>query len=198
MSGGVGRFNGNVGGRFVGEDDRNYGYTVGGQVHLNLIGYYSRWDSPMLYTPVPTTLALLIGAKFDQRPAERYPAFNIAAVFRHGRFIVQGETYNKYVLGGDSYENFWQHGYNVQVGALIIPKRLLIAADFGEYVVPSPPTGFENEFDQETQIRAAAHVYLWRNVLTGSVLFVNQLQDNPNGGDDLLTREVKFVGQYRF
>lgn len=190
-SGGTGRFTGNVGGRFVGEDD-GYAYTVGGQLHWNIKGYYSRWDSPMLYTPSPTTLALLVGAKYDQRPLERYPAINVSAVLRYQRFIVLFETYNKYVLDFD----FWQHAYNIQVGALIIPKRLLLAADFGEYIVPDEPEGFDNAFDQETQWRAAAHVYLWRNVLTGSVLYVDRTENIPGG--EAVTRELKFVGQYRF
>lgn len=194
VSGGTGRFNGNVGGRFIGENDDNYGYAIGGQLHLNLVGYYNRWDSPILYTPVPTTVALLIGGKFEQRPTERYPAINIAAVVRHKRLIILGESYTKRVLDW----NFWQFAYNVQVGYLVLPKRLLLAVDFGEYVVPNPPEGFENDFDQETQWRAAAHVFLWRNVLTGSLLWVNRAEDNPDGGPDIITRELSLVGQYRF
>lgn len=195
ISGGTGTFNGNVGGAFVGEDDSNYAYTLGGQVHWNAIGYYSRWDSPMLYTESPLTFAILAGAKYDQRPRERYPAFNVSSVLRYRRLIVLGEMYHKYVLDW----KFWQHAYNIQLGVLAIPKRLLIAADFGEYVVPDAPDEFDNDFDQETQWRVAAHVYLWRNVLTGSVLYVDRREDSPDPTQgDQVTRELKFVGQYRF
>ena len=55
-------------------------------------------------------------------------------MIRYRRFILLGETYIKRVLDW----NFWQVAYNVQLGALVIPKRLLVAADFGEYIVPKP------------------------------------------------------------
>ncbi len=197
IGGGTGRFTGNVGGRYVSGTGDNYAWAVGGQIQVNVLGYYSRWDSPLLYTPAATTLGFAVGIKYDQRPAERYPALNLSAVFRHRRLIVLGETYAKRDLDWD----FNQIAYNIQVGVLLIPKRLLFAADFGEYLVPTPPDGYEQQFDQETQWRLALHAYLWRNVFTGSLFYSDRAQDAaPNSGneDDEQSRELKIVAQYRF
>ena len=45
-----------------GEEARNFSYAVGGQLHLNIVGHYDRFDTPFLYTPVPATFAILAGA----------------------------------------------------------------------------------------------------------------------------------------
>lgn len=183
VAGGAGRFNGNIGGRFFPDDNRNYTWSVGAQAWMNLVGYYSRWDSPFLYTPAPTTLALAVGTKYDQRSQERYPAANIQAVFRWRRLIMLAETYGKREL---NFKN-WQVAYNVQVGVLAVKKRLMLAGDAGQYLA----TNFEDprfdpsapEYDpnlpgydlrrqlREFQYRAAAHVYLWRNIFYGTLIF---------------------------
>ena len=59
---------------------------------IDLVGNTTRWDNPMLYTPVPTALGLTFGVKYDQRAQERFPAANINLTFRSGRLIAQGET----------------------------------------------------------------------------------------------------------
>ncbi|MEM6959814.1 MAG: hypothetical protein AAF645_29290, partial [Myxococcota bacterium] len=53
LAGGSGRSNGNVGGRFFPDDNENFTYTAGGQVTFNLIGYFNRLDTPMLYQKSP-------------------------------------------------------------------------------------------------------------------------------------------------
>src|SRR5262249_20905225 len=130
VAGGAGRFTGNIGGRFFPDDNRNYTWTVGGQAWMNLVGYYSRWDTPFLYTPVPTTLALAVGAKYDQRSQERYPAVNIQAVFRWRRLILLAEVYGKRELNFKNY----QMAYDIQAGVLAWKKRLFFAADAGQYL----------------------------------------------------------------
>lgn len=183
IAGGAGRFNGNIGGRFFPDDNRNYTWTVGGQAWMNFIGYYSRWDTPFLYTPVPTTLALAVGAKYDQRSQERYPAANIQAIFRWRRVIVLGEAYGKREL---AFKN-WQMAYNFQVGVLAWKKRLMLAGDVGQYLSTNredprfDPGSAEYDPDlpgsdlrrqlREFQYRAAAHVYLWRNVFYATLIF---------------------------
>jgi len=173
LGGGAGRFNGNIGGRFFPDDNRNYTWSVGAQSWMNLVGYYSRWDSPFLYTPAPTTLALAVGAKYDQRAQERYPAANIQAIFRWRRLIWMAETYAKREL---NFKN-WQIAYNTQVGVLPWKKRLMLAADIGQYYTTEfedPPEFIGSDLRRqlrEFQYRAAAHVYLWRNVFFATLIW---------------------------
>jgi hypothetical protein len=185
FAGGSGRYAGNVGGNFFPDNNRNFTYSAGAQIHMNLLGYYSRFDSPMLYTPVPLTLTLTAGGKFDQRAAERYPAVNIQSVFRWKRFQVMGEIYGKREL---VFKN-WQMAYNIQVGVLAIKRRLLLAADFGQYLA----TDFENPPDpgnlpydlrrqtQEMQYRIAAHVYLWRDIWLLQLAWQDRRVENTIG-----------------
>jgi hypothetical protein len=165
-AGGSGRFSGNIGGTFFPDDNHNYTWSVGGQAWMNLIGYFNRWDNAFLYTKVPLTLTLAVGAKFDQRAQERYPAWNSQLVFRWWRFHLQGEYYGKREL---VFQNF-QNAYNIQLAFLPWQKRLLLAADFGQYLAtpferpPADPGSDLRRQLAETQYRAAAHVYLWRDV----------------------------------
>jgi hypothetical protein len=173
VAGGAGRFNGNIGGRFFPDDNRNYTWTAGAQAWMNFIGYYSRFDSPFLYTPVPLTLVVGAGAKYDQRAQERYPAANIQAIFRWRRIIVLAEAYGKREL---NFKN-WQVAVNGQVGVLAIKKRLMLAGDAGTYVgtnFEDPPAFLGSDLRRqlrEFQYRAAAHVYLWRNVFFATLIF---------------------------
>lgn len=203
VSGGTGRFSGSVGGGFFNEETVNFAWSAGAQVHANLIGYYSRWDSPILFTPVPLSLSMAVGVKYDERPVERFPALNIQSTLRYRRFVLSGETYMKRELEFE--QN--QYAYNIQAGFLVIPKLLLVAADFGEYITGdfgSPPDPMNLPEDiarqlQETQWRAAAHVFLWKNILMTSLLYVDRTVDpRPGETEDQKTREVKAVAQYRF
>jgi hypothetical protein len=173
IAGGAGRFNGNIGGRFFPDPDRNYTWSAGAQAWMNLVGYYSRWDSPFLYTPAPTTFVVAVGAKYDQRAQERYPAANVQAIFRWRRIVMLTEVYAKREL---NFKN-WQVAYNVQAGVLAMKKRLFFAADAGQYLT----TEFEDAPEflgsdlrrqlREFQYRAAGHVYLWRQVFFATLVF---------------------------
>jgi hypothetical protein len=205
LAGGSGRFAGNVGGTFFPDGDRNFTWSVGGQVHMNLVGYYNtRFDSPMLYVPVPTTFTITVGAKFDQRAQERYPAANLQSVFRWRRLILLGEVYGKREI---NFKN-WQVAFNVQAGVLAVKRRLLLAADFGQYLASE----FENPPDElgadlrrqlkELQYRATAHVYLWRDVLVLSVIWRDRFVERgpssliPEGTDR--RADLRALLMYRF
>jgi hypothetical protein len=204
LAGGSGRFAGNVGGNFFPDDNRNFTWTVGGQLWMNLIGYYGRFDSPFLYTPSATSLTLAVGAKYDQRSQERYPAANVQAVFRWKRLIMLGEFYGKREL---NFKN-WQMAFNIQVGVLAVKRRLMFAADFGQYL----STAFENPPDelgfdlrrqlQELQYRVAAHVYIWRNVLMAQIVWRDRFVERapsatiPDGTDR--RSDLRVLLLYRF
>lgn len=167
LGGGSGRFAGNIGGTFFPDNNNNYTFSAGAQVWMNFVGYYNRWDTPFIYTPSPLAVALAVGGKYDQRAQERYPAANVQFIVRWRRIQFSAENYTKREI---NFKN-WQTAYNVQLGVLAISKRLMFAGDFGQYVA----TDFENPpavlgYDlsrqrRELQYRAAAHVYLWRDVL---------------------------------
>lgn len=199
-AGGSGRFTGNVGGRYFTYGNTNYTYAVGGQLGVNVIGMYSRFDTPFLYTPAPTTLAFLVGGKYDQRAQERYPAVNIFSIFRHGRFVLMAENYTKQELEFDSF----QTAYVVQLGFLAVKKRILLAADFGEYLageMKNPPAKLETDLKKqldERQLRFAAHFYFYRNVGVMSVLYKDRSIQNAKGGPANREQEVSLEAQYRF
>lgn len=202
VAGGSGRFSGNVGGRYFSYNNTNYTYAVGGQLGLNVIGYYSRFDNPFLFTPVPTTLAFLVGVKYDQRAQERYPALNVSAIFRSNRFVFLGESYTKKELEFDSL----QTAYVAQVGFLAIPKRLLLAADFGAYVIlqpmKNPPATLQTDLKKqldEQQWRLAAHYYLYRNIGILSLLYKDRTIKNAKEGLAANREQrVSLEAQYRF
>ena len=211
VAGGSGRFTGNVGGRFVSGGDDNFNWSVGGQIHYNVIGHYNRWDSPLLYRPAATTFGFEVGVKYDQRTAERYPALNINTQLRHRRLIAIAELYAKYELDFETI----QYGYNIQAGLLLIPKKLLLAADFGEFIAEEPDIVPDDDMEfelprQETQARLALHYYIWQNSLVGTLLFAERCQDPEPGGamidassplcndGDEIVREFRLAGTYRF
>jgi hypothetical protein len=203
LAGGAGRFNGNIGGRFFPDDNRNYTWTVGAQAWMNFIGYYSRWDTPLLYTPVPTTLSVAVGAKYDQRAQERYPAANIQSVFRWRRLIVLAEAYGKREL---NFKN-WQVAVNGQVGVLAVKKRLMLAGDAGTYIgtnFEDPPAFLGSDLRRqlrEFQYRAAAHVYLWRNVFFATLIFRDRRVE-PNEAQGQIgiqnTQDLRLLLTYRW
>lgn len=203
IAGGAGRFNGNIGGRFFPDDNRNYTFTVGAQAWMNFIGYYSRWDTPFLYTPVPTTLAVAVGAKYDQRAQERYPAANIQTIFRWRRLIILAEAYGKREL---NFKN-WQVAVNGQVGVLAIKKRLMFAGDAGTYVgtnFEDPPAFLGSDLRRqlrEFQYRGAAHVYLWRNVFFATLIFRDRrVEPNEAQGQSGIqkTQDLRLLLTYRW
>ncbi|MFZ4577238.1 MAG: hypothetical protein ACOYOB_02490 [Myxococcota bacterium] len=212
-AGGSGRSTGNVGGRYFTYGNENYTYGVGGQVGLNVFGTVSRFDSPFLYTSVPLTWGLTLGAKYDQRAQERYPAFNLNNVFRYKRVVATAEVYGKYALDFEQKSiipGANQLAYNVQVGVLAIPKVLLLAADYGAYVAGkrlAGPDKLETDLRKqldEFQYRAAAHVYVWRNIGVVSLLYrFREVAGalNSSGvtvGPKTNEQEVLVSTQYRF
>ncbi len=204
VAGGSGRSSGNIGGRFYSDANTNYTWAAGAQVHVNAIGHYSRFDSPFLYEPAPTTLALLLGAKYDQRAQERYPAANAAAIFRHGPMFFMGEFYGKKELEFES----TQLAYNAQLGLLVWPRHLLLAADFGAYIagdLKNPPEAIADLGSEvtkqrdEQQFRAALHWYVFRNVGVLTALFKNrEVKAGRSADDGYVEREGRIVGSYRF
>jgi hypothetical protein len=168
---------------------------------VNIIGIASRFDSPFLYTTVPTTVGLAIGGKYDQRAQERYPATNVSLVARSGRFVLLAENYSKWEL---EFESF-QTAYVVQVGFLAIPKRLLLAADYGAYIageMKNPPAVLQTDLRRqldEVQWRVAAHVYLVRNIGLLSLLYTNRAIANADKALDAnVEQTVRLEAQYRF
>ena len=199
-AGGAGRFSGNVGGRYFTYDNTNFTWSLGAQLGINVVGRISRWDSPMLYVPVPTAVGFNIGAKYDQRAQERYPAFNLQSVVRSGPFIFNLEGYLKRELEFES----WQGAYNVQIGFLAIKKVLLLAADFGQYLastMKNPPVVAQTDLkkqNDETQWRVAAHWYFWRNIGVLSLLYDDHLIKGQPGKSDTHDRILSLIAQYRF
>lgn len=205
-AGGAGFSAGNIGGRYFTFDNFNYTYSLGGQLQLNPIGYYSRFDSPFLYTPVPMALAINAGAKWDQRLQERFPAANVQAVFRWGFFEVYSEYYTKYELNFGT----WQNAYNVMTGLLLWPEVLFASADFGQFLAGTPerpPADLETDLRRqrtETQARGALHWYFWRNNGILSLRYVGRFLDPPKVGPDadredlFVTHEAWLAAQFRF
>ena len=219
--GGSGRFDGNVGGRSIVSNNTNYPWGAGAQAMLNVKGYYSRFDTPFLYTPVPLTIGLLVGGKFDQREQERALSMNVQGALRWGRLVVLGEQYTKRLLAfdpvdGGSSDQFFdstQLGYHVQAGFLAVPKYLMVAADFGEFVADDFSTFTKSVFsgtnlrkpNDERQIRGAAHFYFYRDIGVLSLVYNYRLERNgqrdtsaADGYRDLTEKSVDLVAQYRF
>jgi len=204
LAGGSGRFAGNIGGTFFPDNNNNFTYSAGAQLWMNLVGYYNRFDSPLLYTPAPTTLAISVGGKYDQRAQERYPAANIQATFRYRRLILLSEVYGKRELNFGS----WQVAYNLQVGVLPIKKRLLLAGDFGQYLAspferPPAELGYDlRRQNQEMQYRVAAHVFLWRELFMVTFLWgdrrVRTSALSTAAAVVSKQQDLRLVFQYRF
>ena len=200
-AGGSGRFSGNIGGTFFPDDNHNYTWTVGTQAWMNVVGYFNRWDNPFLYTKVPITFVTAVGAKFDQRAQERYPAWNAQLILRWWRFHLQGEYYGKREL---VFQNF-QNAYNVQLAFLPWQKRLLLAADFGQYLATdfeNPPTFLGADLRRqlgETQYRAAAHVYLWRDVFFLTAVWRDRrVEPTPDQSGIQTIQDARLLFTYRW
>lgn len=219
FGGGAGFSTGNVGGRRFTFDNFNYTYTVGAQLQAVPVGYYSRFDSQFLYKPVPMAVGLNVGAKYDQRQQERYPAVNASAAFRWGHLELYAEDYVKTELNFGAVQN----AYNVTLGVLIIPEWLFAAADFGQFwtsdfgelttltggLIPvnDPPdtleTGLANQRG-ETQGRVALHWYFWRNNGILSARYAARFLDPRKTGADanrqeqFVSHETWLAAQFRF
>lgn len=198
---GAGTLGGSVGGEFFRFEGGNTTFGAGGQLQFNILGRYDRFSSPMLYTPVPTTLALYLGARFDQRPAEQYIASNAFAVFRTGPIHLSAEAYVKREFAFES----WQSSYVLNANALIVPRRLLLSAEFAQFIGTNLESAIASgetlarPVDQ-WQIRAAAHVYIFRNIFLGSLIFrENHRGKNPTSlADNIMERTVELEARFLF
>lgn len=194
VAGGSGKSTGNIGGMYYASADRNFNWSAGGQLHFNLKGSFSRYDSPFLYTPVPLTIGLLFGAKFDQRDDERYPATNAFFMLRWNRLALQAENYSKYEMNFGSF----QTAYVMQAGFLVIPKKVLVGVDWGQYIAQpfSKATDLQKPLD-EWQFRAAAHYFVWKNIGLASLVFRERHQA-PKVGVTQQTVERELFGEFQF
>lgn len=207
-AGGSGRFDGNIGGRSVSDNGLNYPWAGGGQIMLNIKGFYSRFDTPFLYTAVPLTIGLIMGGKYDRREQEEFLSSNVQGAIRFWRFVLLGEHYYKYDLAFGSN----QQAYHVQTGFLLIPKHFMISADFGEYVAQpfdkaklEEAGGFSSTLrkpNDERQIRGALHWFFYRDIGVLSALYTERfVKDGQKVGDDYINmkeRLAQLVAQYRF
>ncbi len=202
VAGGSGEFNGNVGGRFFRSDERNFSWSAGGQLGINLVGYFDRFDSAYVYTPVPLTIGLVVGAKYDQRPRERYPAANAFAILRYSHLQLRVENYTKYVLDfGGAIQTAW----NAQVSLLLVPRLFMLAADIGQFYAGrfQETPDFDSELRRpidELVFRAALHWFFYRNIGLLSLLYrEGHLEENPDRPEDpTLERELRLEAQFRF
>lgn len=206
-AGGNGRFDGNIGGRSLGDKTLNYPWSAGGQIGWNIKGYYSRFDTPFLYTPVPLTIGLLAGAKYDRREAEHFYSTNVQGAIRYRRFVMLAEHYWKNELAFESK----QAAYHFQAGFLVIPEHLMIAADYGQYLAQKfgkPPLTYSTvvrEPKDELQYRAAIHWFFYQNIGVLSLLYnhreVEEGQRDVDEDDnyrDLVEEELSLIAQFRF
>jgi hypothetical protein len=203
---GAGEFTGNVGGRFFRTDDRNFAWAAGGAVQFNIIGFFDRFDSPFLYTAVPLTWGASLGAKFDQRPAERFFATNAFTLLQVWHISLRAENYTRYVLD-DPQTVPIQSAFNVQLGVLLIPRVLFAAADIGGVYQlqgwsagarPTDPT-FREQLDQ-LQWRAALHWYFFRSTGILAVMYREAFnEENPrNYAAPELERDLRIEARFRF
>lgn len=205
-SGGAGNFNGNIGGRFFRGDNFNYTWGVGAQVGYYPVGRFDRWDSRFILRPTPTALGLYLGARYDQRADERFPAVNMSALFRSGYFVLTTELWGKRELEFQS----WQGSYNITFGALAIPDWLMFAADFGQFLASDfenlPPELAADDLDQDlrrqtnqTQWRVAAHFYAYKNNGVISLLYTDNLTENfDRRGEDRHERQLRLEARLGF
>lgn len=178
--GGNGRFF-SVGGRYYPDDaSQNYSFNMAAQLTFRALGYWSRWDSPFIYVPVPTTLVFELGGQYVQDPQERFPLGHAHLLFRWGHIHVDLEAVYRKELNFDSSRN----AFRAELGVLLWPKTLFAAVDYGRSegtAMNSPPASVGNAMESgmvaTKAFRAALHYYVWRHVGTLSVLYVNQEED---------------------
>jgi len=211
-AGGSGNTTGNVGGSFFRTDERNFTYTVGAQTQINFAGRYSRFDTPFLYTPVPLTVAVLLGVKWDSRAVERFVAWNAFFVMRYSRFVLTVEHYGKQQFNASANTSAYSPSFVAQLGVLVIPKLLLLSGDIGGFWPQTPACG-ETVPDtcgfssatirrplQEFQWRLGAHLYWYKNIALASLVYTNRtIEANPDRPDAPVNEQSgQFELQFRF
>ncbi len=219
--GGTGLFAGEFGGQRF-EDITggfvNPTFSAGAQLNITAVGIYSRFDSPFLYQPTPMAAAFSVGAKYEQRERERFPAAHAMAAFRWGIFAGQFESYNKAEINFGAL----QTANYLQLGVLLWPEVLFAAADVGHFyssdfgeltkLTSIPIAGDLNTIPNQLrnatnqiQARGALHWYFWRQngVLTARYTF-DQLDPRTIGvqanrnGFPIISHEAVLQAQLRF
>ncbi len=171
--GGTGLF-GDFGGRRFEDANVNPTFSAGAQVWMTPVGIYNRFDTPFLYRPVPMAVAFAVGAKYEQREQERFPAVHGVGVFRYGLFAAQFESYNKAEINFGAL----QTANYLQLGFLLWPEWFFVAVDGGQFYTSNfgesakiGLTPAKNLADIpnalkrnriEYQARAALHWFFWR------------------------------------
>lgn len=204
-AGGTGLATGNVGGSgFSSATDRNFTWALGGQLSLDIAGHTNRFDSAYLYTPVPLAINVQLGAKYDQRAAERFVAWNAQALFRFWHFLLRAESYSRYVLDYDAVQTAW----NAQLSVLLAPRILMLAADVGGFYrlsdyagLPPGTTPDSVRFQPEQfQWRFAIHWYYFRNVGILSLMYREMYREHVSSNPNLfdIEREIRLETRFRF
>ncbi len=200
VAGGRGNFNGNVGGRFFNNDRANFTWGAGGQVGFFPIGRFDRWDSRFIYTPATMGLSMYLGARFDQKPDEQFAAVNFATMFRWKRIVAAAEGWGKREFDFEA----WQFSWNLMGGFLVIPKWLMVAADYGQFYpldyesAAELPTELQRQTD-ETMWRIAAHLYLWRTNGVLSLLYTDHFTESYRTDvEDEQVRELRLEARFGF
>ncbi len=195
---GSNQFSSSVGGRFFSADDRNFAWTVGGALQLDVAGHYDRiGDNPYLYTPVPLNVSFLAGVKFDTLPNEQALAWHALGVFRFWHFELRAESYSRYVMDYGAF----QTAYNVMLAALVVPRALLLAADIGGFYHPIGYSNLPTSSSAMTpagvtyqpellQYRAAVHWFFYRNVGILSLVYAGTQREHVDGA---LVSDVEHV-----
>ena len=184
VSGGTGRFFA-VGGRYYPDSySENYSWKAVGALSYTPIGYWSRFNTSFIYQPVSTVLNFKVSGSYVQAAQERFPAGAAAVLFRSGYFHVKAEAAAKQELNFDSF----QWSYRTELGLLLWPKTLMLAADFGGYYpgdYQDPPETIadatEDSLNGVEQYRAALHYFFWRDVGTISALYDHKVLNRADG-----------------
>jgi hypothetical protein len=196
-AGGSGRSTGNIGGQFLGIGDTSANWSVGAQLQANIVGSFSRFDSPFLYTPAPLTVGALLGARYDQRTNERFPAVNGYLLARWSRLVATFEVYAKRELDFGS----TQTAYVGQLGFLLVPKKVMLGVDFGQYQAQpyERSSGDAPRLQNEWQGRAAVHYYFWKNIGLLSLLYRERHQAPRLATmSENVERELSLQMQFRY
>ena len=173
-------------------------------VRINILGQYNRFNSEMLYTPVPAMLAVVAGGKYDARSQEHYPAWNAQAFWRWNRFQLTGVGFFKRELEFGS----WQVSYLARAGFLIWPRHIEAGVEYGEfrasdYDNPPPQDDVGDEIERirdERQIRAVLHWYAYEKMGRVSLLYTNRqvFRNDQFDKDGFKLQELSLVATYVF
>jgi hypothetical protein len=141
-----------------------------------------------------------LGAKYDQRAQERFPAANGRLYMRAGRFVLAAESYLKWEQEFVSF----QSAYNVTFGFLAVPEWLMLGFDYGQFNAEpyeNIPETFETDLKKirdTERLRFAAHLYVYKNIGLLSVLYDRESIEGTDQADASLRHTVRMAAQYRF